>query len=246
MKCSDIKAIFVCVIAVLLIPPLLNVVLTYPSPFEISIVEDGAPAIWLTFWGSYAAAVASFVMAYVAYAQNKEIRNQNKATVDYQMVLKQYEELEKFELEVERLISYSAFEIICQYGKTESNESPSFLKALNEHKMELNRVSSLSIKLLKDLPEESSQFKQKISTLYLEVIRLSNILLNIDDITFDSDYKKYIVEFPLENGGMDKYDKFLRYAKKILGENGVNELHEVGFQCLRTEWDNVITKMSNI
>lgn len=246
MKCSTFKAILIFVIAVLLIPLILNVVLTHPSPFEISIVDDGAPALWLTFWGSYAAAVASFVMAYVAYAQNKEIRNQNKATVDYQMVLKQYEELEKFELEVERLISYSAFEIICQYGKTEGNESPSFLKALNEYNMALNRVSSLSIKLLKDKPEESSQLKQKISTLYPEVTRLSNILLTIDDVSYDSDFKKYISEFPSENGGMDKYDKFLRYAYKILDENGVNELHKVGFQCLHTEWDNVITKLLNI
>lgn len=211
---------------------------------ELPIVEKqsaGAPATWLAFWGSYIAACASFTMALVSYLQNKEIRRQNAAKINYECALKYYEEKERFITDVEKYLSVTSFEILCKHNSNTTDMQ----EAINEYQVTLNRLSAFSIKIFKEKSKQDNDYYTIVEKLYEKAKELSDILYHIDDITYNPNYKVFLDNFSPENGGMSNLEKFKIYAQETLGEEATKS-HEIGFSCLRADWENVITILKTI
>lgn len=69
---------------------------------QLSIVEhiisspESGPGVWLVFLGSYLAAIGSFTMAMISYVQNKNLINDNAKKFNFEIRIRQYEQLERF------------------------------------------------------------------------------------------------------------------------------------------------------
>lgn len=234
----------------LIIPIVLNLLLSQETPFCFPIIENesaGAPATWLAFWGSYIAACASFCVAMVSYEQNKEIRRQNNARIEYEMALKRYEELENFILHAEKTYSVNAFEnLIVRASDSPENIDSVSVKELHEYLIELNKSSALSIKLFGNNTEGQKEgYYNLLNKLFSQAKTLYGILDNIreSDIS-DNDEFDGILRGDITNGGKNKYEKFIIYADNKFNESGVGDLHELGFQILRLEWNKVLEKLN--
>ena len=56
-----------------LLPEFVNLIMTVPCKWTIE-----GPQVWIGFWGAYLGAIASFIMAYIAYRQMSILSNQNR------------------------------------------------------------------------------------------------------------------------------------------------------------------------
>ena len=216
-------------IILLLIPVALNFVLQQEPLFCCQVITNeqiGSSATWLAFWGSYIAACASFSMAIVSHFQNKRILQHNIARVEYELALKQYEELEKFVLEADRIFSISAFDILCSYASKEGTDSPVFIKVFCEYEDNLNYSSSKSIKLLRGRGGIYEQYYQTLSTIYTTV-------------------KQLLDKFPMGEKGTINYNTEFQLICKDLESVDLQKIHELGFQCLDFDWKNVQEKLNN-
>ena len=68
-----IKYILIGLTIVILPPIIVNFIMKIPCEWTIE-----GPQIWIGFWGTYCGAIASFIMAYIAYKQMKTISEQNR------------------------------------------------------------------------------------------------------------------------------------------------------------------------
>ena len=232
----------------LIIPIVLNLLLSQETPFCFPIIENesaGAPATWLAFWGSYIAACASFCVAMVSYEQNKEIRRQNNARIEYEMALKRYEELENFILHAEKTYSVNAFEnLIVRASDSPENIDSVSVKELHEYLIELNKSSALSIKLFGNNTEgQKEEYYNILNKLFSQANTLYKILDNIDNITYNNNFYTFVTSNSSRNIGSN-INKFIIYAHNTFNESGVVNLHELGFQILRLEWNKVLEKLN--
>lgn len=62
-----------CVLIICLLPVFVNWIMTVPCEWSIE-----GPQVWIGFWGAYLGAVASLVMAFIAYRQMRILSNQNR------------------------------------------------------------------------------------------------------------------------------------------------------------------------
>ena len=116
--------LFIIVFLVILsIPLVLNAILQLKVSSIMPIIEgtDGGPATWLQFWGSYLAAIASFVMAFIAYKQgvdnqleNKRLREAELKKQEYDAIKHEYEFLENRVLENIKLYTVRHFTYILE------------------------------------------------------------------------------------------------------------------------------------
>ena len=91
--------LIVVLIILLIIPPFLNWVLRWDVKCGPIIGGERSSEIWLTFWGSYLAAIGSLVMACVSFIQNQKILKQNGINEQYRYEYDIYNKAEEYVLE---------------------------------------------------------------------------------------------------------------------------------------------------
>lgn len=129
MKRINRRWILPTLLAVLAIPFTLNILLQLEIKSPISIIEggEGGAVTWLQFWGSYLAAIGSFVMAVIAYIQgvdaqndNQKLRSQAINKTKYESIRKDYDIFEKIITDNVKLYTVKRFTqiaLLCDNGK---------------------------------------------------------------------------------------------------------------------------------
>ena len=129
MKRINRQWILIISLVILLIPFALNFLLQLEIKSPITIIEgvEGGAVTWLQFWGSYLAAIGSFVMAVIAYTQGADAQNDNqklrKQAINktrYESIRKDYDIFEKIITDNVNLYTIKRFTqigLLCENGK---------------------------------------------------------------------------------------------------------------------------------
>ena len=114
------RSIIAALLLILTIPLALNFILQIKNQTPVSIIagNDGAPATWLQFWGTYLAAIASFVMAFVAYRQSEDNRNDNMKLREQGVRRTEYEsKKQEYDLFEKRLVQDMKLYLVSRFTK---------------------------------------------------------------------------------------------------------------------------------
>lgn len=138
MKRTNIRAWILPIVALILaIPFTLNILLQLEikSPINIIRGSEGGAVTWLQFWGSYLAALGSFVMAIIAYVQgadnrsdNLALRAQNTHKTKYESIKKDYDIFEHIVADNTKLYTVEDLRKLLCYVK------PVIIRKLRFHK----------------------------------------------------------------------------------------------------------------
>lgn len=100
------------IVVAIAFPIAINFIVLCHTPCNIPVVEDnGQSHVWLTFFGSYAAALGSIVLGWLAYHQNKKLQELDEKR-DNRAI---YVELESYVNKSEKLHSFGNIAEICNY-----------------------------------------------------------------------------------------------------------------------------------
>jgi len=222
----------------LIVPLVLNIILQYPNPTTIEIInEDSKTAkVWLIFWSAYLSAIGTIVLAVVSYLQNKEALRENRIQFHFESDFRRYENLERFvkySCELHSSIRIGEIIHLLQHGEK--------LKALDKCERYLFDLYFVTHAIC--------HYKQLFSMQPMADFGNELAKENLKFITLTQDLLHYIYEYTNKRYQVNYSDEFIKY--KILHKNvlgyffidaiEISNLQQKGYNLLKQE----ITRITN-
>ena len=234
MKRINRQWILIISLVILLIPFALNILLQLEIKSPITIIEgvEGGAVTWLQFWGSYLAAIGSFVMAVIAYTQGTDAQNDNqklrKQAINktrYESIRKDYDIFEKIITDNVNLYAIKRFTqigLLCENGKYSEAQI-----AQEQLFNNLNLSSVYAVRFIsniKELNEYTSLLKQ-YNRVYLDFAIKARECLN--------DYSRNLEQTVLVNKLQEICHEIENFA------NETDDLTNAGVNALLSLKDNM-------
>lgn len=207
-----------------IVPIVLNYTILHSTLFDMSVVQTYDSAnVWLSFWGSYLAAVGSFALGWLAYHQNKKLQELDEKR-DNRAI---YVELESYVNKSEKLHSFSKVEEMCGY--LENGDIYRAKASIYDYQTSLQEFSNNLCKFLEDkrIKDDLFEYGNKLASinmLLLKIIEKSIEAINNDIVNCtDENRVKRVKEL---------HDKLLKDYYAPTSDSPYVELLESGHNAL--------------
>lgn len=193
---------------------------------QLSIVEhvisspNTGPGVWIAFWGSYFAAIGSFVMAMVSYVQNKSQMTDSNEKFYFEIRIRQYEQLERFVKYCCTLHSACVINDIIRTAETGTHDAA--ISKCEKYLFDISFTSSSICHYHSIFNEvEMREFGKELSKENLQYLNYAQQLLSL------------LNDVKLGNEGRNKLHSFIKDATIV------TELQNTGHELLKAEMERI-------
>lgn len=226
------KRYYLIAIFILIIPVVLNFVLPIKTGLN-NLGGEGNPIIWLSFWGSYLAALGSFFLGIISYFNNKEAVKQNEKILNniiLEQLEKRYDHLENYVANEERYHNDDFIKKVIEIMKKCQNNNERLIYLYDQKQ----KISLTSLNIIRFLEQQNAKeyYNETGRALYGYGIKLKNA-----NIAIEAYIDALIEAIDVESSNSFNLERFRKDNAQLINDaiNSCNGLNDSSTQLLQSE-----------